>query len=226
MAPWSQLTGRLGLLTDGPFVCSLPNLFFKLRLGSGDKNTVHSCSGALVFFFFLFAIFLDMVSLDTMEATCCFVERHPVLPVPDTASYIRGWIQMVLAPNDLFSWNNKYNKYNEYNTTDTFTRFFSLCTPFTLCMLASWIREGVVFLGFLPSSHSITSCPFPYLGSTDAPCSRLGDLAPLPQNGTPIHRVRAHSLTGIQNTSLLTTTLQGISRCGIYHSWKQPSGSS
>ncbi len=25
--------------------------------------------------------------------------------------YIRGWMQMVLAPNDLFSWNNKYNKY-------------------------------------------------------------------------------------------------------------------
>ncbi len=45
-------------------------------------------------------------------------------PVPDTASYIRGWIQMVLAPNDLFSWNNKYNKYNEYNATDTFTCFF------------------------------------------------------------------------------------------------------
>jgi hypothetical protein len=44
--------------------------------------------------------------------------------VPDTASYIRGWIQMVLAPNDLISWNNKYNKYNEYNITDTFTRIF------------------------------------------------------------------------------------------------------
>ncbi len=44
--------------------------------------------------------------------------------VPDTASYIRGWIQMVLAPNDLFSWNNKYNKYNEYSITDTFTCFF------------------------------------------------------------------------------------------------------
>ncbi len=40
--------------------------------------------------------------------------------VPDTASYIRGWIQMVLAPNDLFSWNNKYNKYNKYNITNTF----------------------------------------------------------------------------------------------------------
>ncbi len=46
------------------------------------------------------------------------------VPVPDTASYIREWIQMVLAPNDLFSWNNKYNKYIEYNTTDTFTRYF------------------------------------------------------------------------------------------------------
>ncbi len=44
--------------------------------------------------------------------------------VPDMASYIRGWIQMVLAPNDLFSWNNKYSKYNEYNITDTFTRIF------------------------------------------------------------------------------------------------------
>ncbi len=44
--------------------------------------------------------------------------------VPDRASYIRGWIQMVLAPNDLFSWNNKYNKYNEYSITNTFTCFF------------------------------------------------------------------------------------------------------
>ncbi len=44
--------------------------------------------------------------------------------VPDTASYIKGWIQVVLVPNDLFSWNYKYNKYNEYNVTDTFTYIF------------------------------------------------------------------------------------------------------
>ncbi len=49
----------------------------------------------------------------------------PVIIVPDTASYIRGWIQMVLTPNDLFSWNNKYNKYKEYNVTAKFTHFFS-----------------------------------------------------------------------------------------------------
>ncbi len=92
------------------------------------------------------------------------------------ASYIRGWIQMVLAPNDLFSWNNKYNKYNEYNVTVTFTCFFlSYAHSLTLCMLASWSHEGVVFLDFLPSSHSITSSLFPCLGSTDASCSHLGD---------------------------------------------------
>jgi hypothetical protein len=26
--------------------------------------------------------------------------------------YIRGWMQMVLAPNDLFSWNNDTMRYN------------------------------------------------------------------------------------------------------------------
>ncbi len=108
--------------------------------------------------------------------------------VPDTASYIRGWIQMVLAPNDLFSWKNKYKKYNEYNVTDTFTRFFlSYARTLTLCMLASWSHEGVVSLDFLSSSHSITSSLFPYLGSTDVPCSRLGDPYP------PSPKWRPHS---------------------------------
>ncbi len=86
---------------------------------------------------------------------------------------------MVLAPNDLFSWNNKYNKYNGYNVTDTFTCFFvSYAHQLTLCMLASWSHEAVVFLDLWSSSHPITSSLFPYLGSTDAPCSRFGDPVP------------------------------------------------
>ncbi len=85
-------------------------------------------------------------------------------------------MQMVLAPNDLFSWNNKYNKYNEYNVTDTFTYFFlGYAHQLTLCMLASWSHEGVIFLDFLSPSHSVVSFLFPYLGSTDAPCYRLRD---------------------------------------------------
>jgi hypothetical protein len=80
-----------------------------------------------------------------------------VTPVPDAASYIRGWIQMVLAPNDLFSWNNKYNKYNNYSFTDTFTCFFlSYARQLTLCMLASRSHAGVVILGLLSSSHILS----------------------------------------------------------------------
>ncbi len=44
--------------------------------------------------------------------------------VPNTASYIRGWIQMVLTPNDLFSWNNKYSKYTNIYIANTFTFIF------------------------------------------------------------------------------------------------------
>ncbi len=62
-----------------------------------------------------------------------------------------------------------------------------LCAPLTLCMLASWSHEGAVFLDFLSSSHPITSSLFPYLGSTDAPCSRLG--VPVP----PSPKWRPHS---------------------------------
>ncbi len=111
-----------------------------------------------------------------------------VISVPDTASYIRGWIQMVLAPNDLFSWNNKYNKNTEYTPSTHSLVSSQQCTLLTLCMLASWSRGGVVFLDFLSSSHSILSFHFPYLGSTDAPCSRLGYPGPL------FPRWRPHSL--------------------------------
>jgi hypothetical protein len=43
-------------------------------------------------------------------------------------------------------------------------------------MLAFWSHEGVVFL---PSSHLVTSSPFPYLGSTDVHWPRLGAPVPL-----------------------------------------------
>jgi hypothetical protein len=83
---------------------------------------------------------------------------------------------MVIAPNDLFSWNNKYNKY----CTDIYTlSSWSYARELTLCMLAFWSHEGVVFLDFLPSPHLVTSFHLPCLGSTDAHCPRLGDPIPL-----------------------------------------------
>ncbi len=126
---------------------------------------------------------------------------HAVI-VPDTASYIRGWIQMVLAPNDLFSWNNKYNKYNEYNITDTFTCILLSYAHYLLC--ACWHLEA------MKGPSSLTSCRLLILsrllssliwGQLTLLVPALGARPPFPQNGALIHRVRAHSLTGIRNSN-------------------------
>jgi hypothetical protein len=81
---------------------------------------------------------------------------------------------------------------NTISTTNTISPTHSLvssqlCTLLTLCMLASWSHEVVVFFDLLSSSHPITSSLFPYLSSTDAPCSRLGDPVP------PSPKWRPHS---------------------------------
>jgi hypothetical protein len=92
------------------------------------------------------------------------------------------WHQMIYFPEII----NTIRTMNTISSTHSLVSS-QLCIPLTLCMLASRSREGVVFLDFLPSSHSITSCPFPYLGSTDAPCSCLGDPVP------PSPKWRPHS---------------------------------
>ncbi len=66
--------------------------------------------------------------------------------VPDTASYIRGWMQMVLAPNDLFSWNNKYSKYTVTLLPTLqwiYSLFFSYARHHSLCACwHSWAVKG------------------------------------------------------------------------------------
>jgi hypothetical protein len=78
------------------------------------------------------------------------------------------WHQMIYFPETI-------NTISTMNTTSPMHSLVSswLCTLLTLCMLASRSHEGAVFLDLLSSSHPITSSLFPYLGSTDAPCSRL-----------------------------------------------------
>ncbi len=130
-----------------------------------------------------------------------FVEKENIC-VPDTASYIRGWIQMVLTPNDLFSWNNKYSKYtsyycnyiHEYNSLSA----FQLCTPLTLCMLAFWSCEGVVFLVHSLSSHFTADHVFPL------PLSGVNwrSLSLLWGSGPPLPKMAALS-TGSAHTPFL-----------------------
>jgi hypothetical protein len=92
------------------------------------------------------------------------------------------WYQMIYFPETI-------NTISTRNTTSPTHSLVSswICTLLTLFMLASWSHEGVVFLDLLSSSHPITSSLSPYLGSTDAPCSRLGDPVP------PFPKWRPHS---------------------------------
>jgi hypothetical protein len=125
--------------------------------------------------------------------------------VPDTASYIRGWIQMVLAPNDLFSWNNKYSKYMNIYIARTFTFIFLLSTT------THSVHAGIskLWRGRLPrpvvvfSSHRVSrliSSPVQAKLTLLVPASGTG--SPFPQNGIPIHRVCAHSLSRVHDMSI------------------------
>ncbi len=58
-------------------------------------------------------------------------------------------------------------------------------------MLASQSREGVVFLVLL------SSIPSSVLAKLTLPVPASGAGFPFPQNGVPIHRVRAHSLSRV-----------------------------
>ncbi len=122
------------------------------------------------------------------------------MDVPDTASYIRGWVQMVLAPNDLFSWNNKYSKYIDYNDTDTFTCSFSAMhtTYYVFAGILKPWRGRLPWLLVVFSSYHVFTLPlsglkwrslFPPWGSCPpspkmAPPFTGSTHTPLPGSGT------------------------------------------
>ncbi len=75
-------------------------------------------------------------------------------------------MQMVLTPNDLFSWNNKYSKYtiilSRLYTTTMDSLFISQLRTLTYSVHAAfWSCEGVVFLVLSSSSHLTTYHVFP-----------------------------------------------------------------
>jgi hypothetical protein len=126
------------------------------------------------------------------------------VPVPDTASYIRGWIQMVLAPNDLFAWNNKYSKYMNIYITRTFTFIFLLSTT------THSVHAGISkpWRGRLPrpvvvfSSHCVSHLiSFPVQATLTLLVPASGTGTPFPQNGVPIHRVRTYSLSRVHDSA-------------------------
>jgi hypothetical protein len=123
------------------------------------------------------------------------------LPVPDTASYIRGWMQMVLTPNDLFSWNNKYSKYMaillRYIHHNGFIAHLPAMHVNLLCACwYSWAVKESSSLSFcrLPISLRFTSCLLLCLKLTDAPHSGPGTHPPLPLPRWRLHSQGPHTL--------------------------------
>jgi hypothetical protein len=122
----------------------------------------------------------------------CFCFRHDFM-------YIRGWMQMVLAPNDLFSWNkNTVRQGLTGSTLHTLGYLFynarqhSLCAWLSPEVLAGPSPVSLAMLLCLPSStvrNQLLLFTLPW---------RAGAL--YPQNGVPFPRIHAHSLPMVQNS--------------------------
>ncbi len=118
-----------------------------------------------------------------------------VVPSQHGFTYIRGWMQMVLAPNDLFSWNNKAMS----------TMLLGIFTRFLLVGCARYSVHARIlkpWRGRLPSvfsSYHVFSPPLSELNwrSLTPP----GGPVPSPQKWRPFPQGHAHSLTRVQNMS-------------------------
>ncbi len=92
-------------------------------------------------------------------------------------------------------------------------------------MLASWSCEGVVFLVLLSSSHLTTyhvlSLSLSGLNWRSLPAFEVR--SPFPQNGAPIHRVRAHSLTRVHDSNVCAFIIEYLAKAWtIYTVWTSP----
>ncbi len=119
---------------------------------------------------------------DVHVQVCASCSRHGFL-------YTRGWMQMVMAPNDLFSWNNRYNK---YNVTTIFTNFLLKLCRWTHSVHARVLKPWRGSLPWPPAISFYHVFPPPLSGLNWRSLSPV----PLPP------KWRAHSLTRIQNTSV------------------------
>ncbi len=107
--------------------------------------------------------------------------------------YIRGSMQMVIAPNDLFSWNNRFNEYNV--TVDIYTFFLRLCT-WTYSVQARILKPWRGNLPRLPAiSSSCHVFPPPLSGFNWRSLSPLGGPVPGPSTSkmAPLSTGSAHT---------------------------------
>ncbi len=120
--------------------------------------------------------------------------------------YIRGWMQMVIAPNYLFSWNDRYNK---YNVTIIFTCFLlGLCT-WTHSVHAHVLKPWRGSLPWLPAISSFCHLfPLCLSGPNWCSVSPLGGPGHSPSKMVPLFTGSAHTpLPGSGTISAYCTLL-------------------
>ncbi len=114
-------------------------------------------------------------------SVCIFMycSRHGFL-------YIRGWMQMVIAPNDLFSWNNRYCTINTMSPK-IFTHFLlGLCT-WTHSVHARVLKPWRGSLPWLPAISSFCHVfPLSLSGLNWRSLSPLGGPGPSPSKMAPL----------------------------------------
>jgi hypothetical protein len=128
------------------------------------------------------------------------IERALVLDSPSCSwhdsTYIRGWMQMVLSPNDLFSWNS--------NTMSTMLQWvFTLVAGYARWhLLCAWSFLEVVMGS---SSLLLTILSRPVISHVRTQLTLTGPYwgprPPHPKSCVPFHRICAHSPFRVQNTS-------------------------
>ncbi len=131
--------------------------------------------------------------------------------VPDTASFIRGWMQMVLTPNDLFSWNNKYSKYTvtsshlHYNELILYSSAMHINTHSVHAGdLVPW-RGRLLPSSLAPSSLTVSHGFSPAMSVANwCSLSLLGGFPPPSPNMAPSSTGSAHTPSSGYKTRIIT----------------------
>ncbi len=131
-----------------------------------------------------FSLFFRTWQYHDPQILICTCSRHGF-------SYIRGWMQMVMTPNDLFSWNNIYNEHNV--TVDIHTFFLKLCT-WTYSVQARLLKPWWDDLPRLPAISSFCHVfPPPLSGLNWRSLSPFGGPGPSTSKMAPLSTGSAHT---------------------------------
>jgi hypothetical protein len=127
-------------------------------------------------------------------------------------TYIRGWMQMVLAPNDLFSWNKNTERhetffrrdiiYFSYNARDTHSVHNYLLKPWRSRLLCSWSSCYI----FLPPLSGTNWCSLSLFGGPGRPTPKVA--SPFPGSTHTLSPGFRTTIFNVKNRRLIFSSIQ------------------